>query len=127
MTGQRCPLFVEPILKELVDQQFVIGESGNAVADITWSRYVELSADPTSAAAVVRNGDDCSDVDGVVLETAKERGETGPAANRDNTQFRTALPKSMLGDDFDQALSAGGPLHQRTDHRMAETPKRVGQ
>ena len=54
---------------------------------------------------VVGDGDDRGDRDIVVLETAQEGVEPGPAADRDDVEPRAIGPEPMLGDDLGEPLA----------------------
>src|SRR5262249_13838782 len=49
VTGKLRPFLFEAVLKQLVDERFVVSEGGNAVADVTGGRNVELLADTARA------------------------------------------------------------------------------
>jgi hypothetical protein len=76
------------VLKEARQERGILTEGEHAIADVAGRKDVELAAQAAGAAAIVGNGDDRGDVDsrGESLQTFKDSGETGAAANCDNSE-----------------------------------------
>ena len=98
MTDQPVPR-AEPILEQPAQQRFVLGESHHTVANVAWRKDAIFAAQPAGASPVIRNRDDRGEVDDgtfacrvrimpwsyVQFEAAKERGQSGAAAERYDT------------------------------------------
>jgi hypothetical protein len=83
----------------------VLGESDHAGADVAGRRHVQVFAKTTGGAAVVRDGDDGSEIadeageifgnglsggwwGGIALEATEQGGETGASADGDDADAR---------------------------------------
>ena len=78
----------EAVLEEAGEQVLIVGEGGDAVADISGRRDSELLAQPAGGAAVVGDGDDTRQLAQavrahVVLQPAQQHRQAGAAADRD--------------------------------------------
>src|SRR5260370_1018818 len=91
---------VKTILEQSVEKGFIFRKSHHAVANVAGREDAILAAQAAGAAAVIGDGDDGGEIgdgtlgagvlvgaaDDVVLEAAKQRGQSGAAAESDNPE-----------------------------------------
>ena len=69
-------VITEAVLEQLGHQRFVVGQSGDIIAQITRGQYAHFTSQPTGTATIIGHADDCGDVPGVWFERAKDDRQT---------------------------------------------------
>ena len=83
---------------------------------------VQVAPQPAARPAVVRHGDDRSEVGGVLLQPAQQVGKAGAAADRDDP--RPAVSRAVLVDEVHEVALALTDGQQRVRQRPVELPPR---
>ena len=93
----------ETMLQDLADERLVVGERGEAAADVADRRDRHRVAEDAGRAAVVGDGDDRGQVARALLEAAQQHRQAVPSADRDDP--RPASQRLSLVDELDQAAA----------------------